>query len=165
MDTLTNTKAALHNKRLPHKTLRGCAAFFAALLAVFVLSTSACRELLLDGDLAGQWKLTQIQFPDGTVVTADETDVHYRFYRHLGTFFSVKYGSFKANIDYNYPKLVMDFAAGVGYYPRAFGIIPPEDYKPAEGTPMVVTYTISKLSSSHLEMTSDQGVTIIARKF
>ena len=30
---------------------------------------------------------------------------------------------------------------------------------------MVVTYTISKLSSSHLEMTSDQGETIIARKF
>lgn len=146
-------------------TRRLCLTLMAALMAMFVFCTTSCRELSLDGDLAGQWKVTEIKFPDGSVMTPPETDAHYCIYRHTAMLTSVSKGSIKANIDYDYPTLVMGFARGVGYAPRYFGLLTPEGYVTDNRTPLTVTFNITSLSSGHLEMTSDQGVTIIARKF
>ncbi|MCM1348198.1 MAG: lipocalin-like domain-containing protein [Firmicutes bacterium] len=130
---------------------------------LLLLPAMGCfHELPLIGDLAGQWQITKIEYPDGRVVENPLT--YYCFYRHTAQL--TKYDRVKhtANMVYNYPEISLEFPEVSPVWLTEWGIIPPADAD-SEYRGWVQNYHIDRLNSSYLVMTTEQGVKLTLRKF
>lgn len=128
--------------------------------------TSSCRDLPLIGDLAGQWQILTLEYPDGTVTpTTPEKYYYYCFYRHTAQLFyyGLSHGH-TANMDYDNPDITLEFPYMTGNELANWGITVPEG---TDGTVKGWTqhYVIEKLDDERLVLRTDQGVTITMRRY
>lgn len=133
------------------------------LLIIFMgLWLNGCRDMPEIGDLAGQWQIQKITFPDGTVVESPQR--YYCFYRSVAELTAPGNTMIPANMVYSNPDITLTFTRDYPAYLRDWGIILNEDEDPF-GLPFTEHYHIRTLTSSHLEMTTGHGVTIKLRKY
>lgn len=133
------------------------------LLLLFMgLWLTSCRDMPQIGDLAGQWQIQKITFPDGTVVESPQR--YYCFYRSVAELTAPGNIMIPANMDYSSPDIALTFTRDSAAFLRDWGIIPDTDEDPYK-LPFTEHYHINTLTSSHLEMTTSKGVIIKLRKY
>ncbi len=130
--------------------------------AILLLVGGSCRELPLIGDLAGQWQIQKIVYPDGQVV--ENPQRYYNFYRHTAQLGPGGGVNRTANMTYDNPELSLEFPTTDPRSLEAWGIVVPDDTP--EGTiRWVQNYHIDKLTSERLVMTTEEGAEITCRKY
>lgn len=134
------------------------------IFAALVLFTffSGCRELPLIGDLAGQWQIVSIVYPDGNVVNNPER--YYAFYRHTAQLTAPGGNKHTANMTYDNPELALEFPKVSPIWLSEWGVSVPEGSDDATRG-WVQRYHIDKLDNSHLVMTTAEGAVITLRKY
>lgn len=129
---------------------------------ILLIAGGSCRELPLIGDLAGQWQIQQIVYPDGR--TVENPQHYYNFYRHTAQLSPGRGVDHTANMAYDNPDLTLQFPTTQPRGLGAWGIVVPDDTP--EGTiEWVQKYHIDVLTSERLVMTTEQGVQITCRKY
>lgn len=131
-------------------------------LVILLAVAGSCRELPLIGDLAGQWQVTKIVYPDGRVVESPQR--YYCFYRHTAQLHPGRGAATTANMTYDNPSLTLQFPTTQPRNLEAWGIVVPEN-TPTGTIEWIQKYHIDHLSSERLVMTTEQGVEITCRKF
>ncbi len=127
-----------------------------------LVSAGSCRELPLIGDLAGQWQIQRIEYPDGKVVDAPQR--YYRFYRHTAQLAPGVSVITTANMTYENPSITLQFPTTQPRRLEPWGIVVPDNTP--EGTiEWIQKYHIDELTSERLVMTTEQGVVITCRKY
>ncbi len=125
------------------------------------LGVMSCREVPTNWDLDYQWQVMTVEYPDGTVLEPEQC--YYCFYRHTAQLRKADGGAFTANMTEDGDVITLEFPHSNPKLMKDWGILPPDD---APTTHWLQTYTINKLSSSRLVMTTaDNGVVITCRKF
>lgn len=127
------------------------------------LTFAGCRnDVPLIGDLAGQWQIQEIAYPDGTVVSYPQR--YYCFYRHTAQLTAPGNVKETANMIYDNPDLSLEFPNVSPLWLSSWGVSAPEG---ADETTRgwVQRYHIDRLDRSHLVMTTEQGTTITMRKY
>lgn len=131
-------------------------------LAAIISMMAGCRELPLIGELAGQWQVSEIVYPDGTTVTAPER--YYCFYRHTAHLTCYANIRHTANMTYDYPDLALEFPNVSPCQLTSWGVFaPPEANDETRG--WIQRYTIDRLTDSQLIMTTAEGTRITLRKY
>ena len=126
---------------------------------LILVGLGSCQDTPLIGDLAGQWQITKIEYPDGTVV-----ERYYCFYRHTAQLTGGEvHTEHTANMTYDKPDITLEFPRAGGWQLTQWGIIATDT--PGESTTWVQKYHIDTLNGSKLVMTTEQGVVIYCRKF
>lgn len=130
---------------------------------VLLLSASSCRKLPLHGDFSGMWQILTIEYPDGTVEESDH-DYYYCFNRHVVMLRQNGNGYLNGNLTYNETDFTLQFPNVSTRYLTHWGITLPEGTADYTGE-VVISYTIDKLTSKQLIVTSERGVKITMRKY
>lgn len=130
---------------------------------IAALSTTSCRKLALHGDFSGQWQILTIDYPDGTH-EEPQGEYYYCFYRDVAQLTNISGIRIVANLAYNDDAFVLQFP-----YERAGRLAPWGITCPDTVDPGMLGYsagfTIDKLTSKRMVMTTDMGVTITCRKY
>lgn len=128
-----------------------------------LLGAASCRKLPLHGDFSGMWQILTIEYPDGTVKESNH-DYYYCFNRHVVMLRQNGNGYLNGNLTYNDTDFTLQFFDVYTRYLAHWGITLPEGMDHYTGE-VVINYTIDKLTSKQLIVTTEQGVTITMRKY
>lgn len=123
---------------------------------------NSCRDMPEIGDLAGQWQITEIIYPDSTVVKSPER--YYCFYRSIAHLSAPGNVMITANNEYNHPEMTLVFQRECAKYMYDWGIIAGEGEDPM-AKPFTEHYHISTLTAKRLEMKTGHGVIIKLKKY
>ncbi len=127
------------------------------IFAVSLISICACRKLPQIGDLAGQWRIESIDYPDGS--KTGRNGYYYCFYRDLAQLS----GKIVAMMDYERPEITLEFKKTNPEKLKSWGItVSAED---VDTMHWYQHYHIDRLKGSSLIMTTPQGSTITLSKF
>lgn len=132
------------------------------MVVAFAASFFGCRELPLVGDLAGQWQVMEIVYPDGSVVVSPER--YYCFYRHTAQLTAPGNVKETANMIYDNPELSLEFPNVAPVWLSSWGVSAPEGSDDTYRG-WVQRYHIDHLDNSRLVMTTEQGTRITLRKY
>lgn len=128
-------------------------------------ASTSCRELSQIGDLAGQWQVLSIDYPDGTTVDPQGA-VFYNFYRDVAQLRDNDGGRSTASMAYDEQasKMTLHFPYSSPYALAQWGITCPDPELEAVKD-FTISFDIKTLTSDRLVITSQYGVTISMRKF
>lgn len=132
-------------------------------LLLCALCMTSCHDMPEIGDLAGQWQIQEINYPDGSELIAPER--YYCFYRTVALLTAPGNVMIAANLDYHHPDFSLSFPRDDPRFLKSWGIILTEEEQQNVELPFTVNYHINSLSKSHLEMTTDHGVVIKLKKY
>lgn len=132
-------------------------------LIIAALGSTSCRKLALHGDFSGQWQILTIDYPDGTHVEP-QGEYYYCFYRDVAQLTDLNNTRIVANMTYTDDEFVLQFPYEIVERLAPWGIICPDTVDP-ETKGYSATFTIDRLTSKRLVMTTDMGVTIACRKY
>lgn len=133
-------------------------------LLVTAAAIMGCQRTSLIGELAGQWQITEIIYPDGHTVEAPQR--YYCFYRHTAELTYPGYEKSSKNMavmHYDNPSLSLEFVYGLPDGYESWGIVLQEGQKPVAGT--MINYHIEQQTRENMVLVTDAGTRIILRKF
>ncbi|MDO5395423.1 MAG: hypothetical protein Q4F07_05610 [Bacteroidales bacterium] len=137
-------------------------------LLVTVAAIMGCQRTSLIGELAGQWQIMEITYPDGLKIKVPQKypQRYYCFYRHTAELTYAGYEKTSKNMavmHYDKPSLSLEFVYGLPDGYESWGIVLPEGQKPVAGT--TINYHIEHQTRENLVLVTDVGTHIILRKF